>query len=230
MFNFKTYILFLPFSLLVICTCNPVGEEINDPLWNSLHNSKPFQSDFFHSSHYRFPYGACNEVQCHGINLDGGNSGAPSCTSCHDDQWTVFTVSHTTNLMGWYHKYSVDQYPSNRNSNQYWFKESNYNCSSCHGSNLDGNTGPPANNFPYRHSCTVCHTGFSKPVPPPGHKIKMSEDGKTGWHHYNYEKNHSTYCSGDACHGNNGESEGTAIDSSSGLIAAHGPSCNICHD
>jgi hypothetical protein len=232
MVNVKVYNIFFTLLYLILCSCNPVGEEINNSIWNSLHNSKPFQSDFFHSNYYRFPYGSCNEVQCHGKNLEGGNSGAPSCISCHDDQWTIFTVSHTLNINGCYHKNSVDQYPTDRDSNANWFKEIKYNCAatSCHESDLNGNIGSPSNNFPYRYSCTVCHNGFSKPIPPPGHKVKMSEEGKTGWHHYYYEKNHVTNCSGAACHGNDGVSEGTAIDASSGLIAAHGPSCNICHD
>lgn len=216
-------------SSLVVLSCNPVSENVDDSLWNSQHNEKPFQSDFFHSADYRFPHNACDEPQCHGTSLTGGNSGAPSCFKCHDDQWTIFSVSHTKKISGRYHRYDVNDYPADRNSNALWF--STCKDAGCHGAALDGNQPVPAENAQYRYSCKVCHTGFSGTVPPPGHSKKKSDDGQTGWHHYKYESadedggsGNVTYCGGNACHGADGESSVPA----SGLFG-RSPACDECH-
>lgn len=218
---------------MVVISCNPASEDIKDPLWNSLHNSKPFQSDYFHSADYRFPHNACDEPQCHATDLTGGNSGAPSCYSCHDDQWTIFGVSHTRKISGRYHKNSVDEYPTDRDSNTNWFKEAKYNCADalCHGANLDGTQGGPSANFAYRYSCKVCHSSdFDGSIPPPGHSVRQSEEGKTGWHHYNYGNANpegvgtNTACAGLACHGLTGKTSVAA----SGLFG-RSPACGECH-
>ncbi|PKL18718.1 MAG: hypothetical protein CVV49_04680 [Spirochaetae bacterium HGW-Spirochaetae-5] len=136
----RSFIIMVIFYCLpFVITCNPVSEEINGPLWNSSHNIKPFQSDFFHSADYRFPENSCDEVQCHARDLTGGNSGAPSCYSCHDDQWTIFGVSHTNNISGYYHRFNIDEYSTERNSNTGWF--ASCKDSSCHGAALDGYQG-----------------------------------------------------------------------------------------
>ncbi len=214
-------------SCIIQSGCNPVSENVDKPRWNSLHNVKPFKSDFFHSSNYRFPVNSCDEAQCHGSSLTGGNSGAPSCFSCHDNQWSVFGISHTLSISGFLHRSSVNDYPSDRSSNSVWYDQ----CKTCHGSTLAGTQGGPSANFAYRYSCTECHTAFlPNTIPPPGHNARKSDDGLTGWHHYNYESgSRATYCSGAACHGGDGESTGTAVTSLAGL-AGHGPACASCHD
>lgn len=207
--------------------CNPVSENVDKPQWNSLHNAKPFKSEYYHNSNYRFPENSCDEVQCHGAGLSGGNSGAPSCFSCHDNQWSVYSISHTKSISGFYHRSNVDNYPSDRSTNTGWYSE----CKTCHGSTLAGTQGGPSANFAYRYSCTECHTAFlPNTIPPPGHSSRKSDGGVTGWHHYNYESGSSaTYCSGAACHGGDGQSVGTAVTSLTGL-AGHGPACSDCHD
>jgi len=222
------YMMIFILMLTAICinSCNPVSEKINEQQWNSLHNSKPFQSDFFHSSSYRNPHGSCDQVQCHGASLTGGNSGAPSCFACHTDQWSVFGNTHTLNISGWYHHSGTDTGYSNT-GNALWFNT----CKSCHGTNLDG-AGSSA-----VYSCKVCHSGFTKPVPPPGHRILKNDGGQTGWHYYSYvgtdpgagSGNPNNNCTGTACHGTYGSSAGSAVDGSGGIVAAHGRSCGDCH-
>ena len=221
MVNVKHLLIFIfilcIFSISLIISCNPVSENIDDPLWDSLHNSKPFQSDYFHSADYRFPHGACDESQCHGTSLTGGNSGAPSCTKCHDDQWTIFGVSHTSKISGYYHSYHVND-SADTTSNATWF----LNCkdSGCHESDLEGIQGVPSVNFAYRYSCKECHTHFSpNTIPPPGHSRKR----EGAWH------KSGGSCAGDACHGADGESEGSYTSLIPGL-AGHGPACSDCHD
>ncbi len=208
-----------------ILSCNPVYEDISEQSWDSNHNSKPFQSEFFHGADYRFPVNSCNEVQCHSGDLTGGNSGGPSCYSCHDDQWTVFSVSHTRKISGYYHRSDVDEYPADRNSNVNWF--SSCGTAACHGATLDGNQGAPSADFAYRYSCKSCHAEFSGIIPPPGHS--KSKDSK--WHHFRYESadedggsGNVTYCSGSACHGSDGKSSVSA----SGLFG-RSPACSECH-
>lgn len=203
-----------------ISLCNPVGEEFSVETWNSLHPSKPFQSQSFHGADYRFPTNACDEPQCHGSTLTGGNTGAPSCTSCHDDQqWFEFSSTHTAKVSGYYHSYHVND-SANTTSNATWF--SNCKTSGCHESNLEGTQGGPSANFAYRYSCKKCHTHFSpNTIPPPGHSRKR----EGAWH------KSGGSCAGDACHGNDGESDGTAGDGTGGIgVAAHGPACSHCHD
>jgi len=219
--------LFLGTTALYLFSCNPVGEKIDDPLWNSRHNEKPFQSDYFHSADYRFPHNACDEVQCHGTSLAGGNSGAPSCTACHDSQWVIFGVSHTKKISKYYHRYNVNDYSSERVSNANWF--ASCKDASCHGATLDGVQGGPSADFPYRYSCKVCHSGFTGTIPPPGHSVKKG----SAMHHVDYEEgdHNFSYCSGAACHGTSKNTAGTAASSLAGL-AGHGQACNSsgCHD
>ena len=203
-------------TVFFITACNPVSEDVSEPIWNSLHNSKPFQSEFYHSSDYRTPHNACDEIQCHGTDLTGKSTGAPSCYSCHDDQWTIFGINHTKEMSGYSHRSDVNDYVSQTSSNAGWYSS----CKGCHGSSLDGfKVGGPSPNFPYRYSCKECHSGFTGSIPPPGHSKKR----EGAWHSI------SNSCSGAACHGSNGESGGTASSSVSGL-EGHGPACSKCHD
>ena len=203
--------------ILFSSSCNPVSENIEGNLWTSLHPSKPFTSENFHGADYRFPSGACDENQCHGADLTGGNSGAPSCFRCHGNIWTVFSTTHTLKVSGHYHHRDTDDYPADRSSNADWF----LTCRSCHGADLGGVSG-----YNYSSTCKSCHSGFTALIPPPGHR--KNEEGYA-WHHYNYEEDSGIYCSGDACHGADGESEGTAAGAFAG-IASHGPACSQCHN
>ncbi|HPS56892.1 MAG TPA: hypothetical protein PK514_02200 [Spirochaetota bacterium] len=214
----KLFFLIIKFAAVVaiLAGCNPVSENITEKLWSSLHSSKPFQSDYYHGAVYRFPHGNCDEVQCHGNDLTGGNSGAPSCYTCHGDTWTIFSTTHFSNRGGFYHHIAVDDYPADRTVNTGWFNTCKY--ASCHGSTLDGVTSAG-------YSCKICHSGFSGLIPPPGHS--NSEEGN--WHHYNIERSKITYCSGDACHGADGESGGSAVSGFTGLTG-HGQACDTCHD
>lgn len=209
-------LIMIPASLcfLVMLACNPVSENVDDPLWNSQHNEKPFQSDFFHSADYRFPHGACDEVQCHGTDLTGGNSGAPSCTKCHNEQWTVFESGlHSKKISGYYHSIHVDDV-ANTGSNATWF--ASCATASCHESDLEGTQNNPT---AYVYSCKGCHTGFRGSIPPPRHTKKR----EGAWHS-------TGSCAGAACHGD-GESDGTGYPGvSANGLATGGPACSRCHD
>jgi len=210
-------ILVTPF-FLVMPACNPVSENVDDPLWDSQHNEKPFKSTFFHSADYRFPHGACDEAQCHGTSLEGGNSGAPDCLKCHDNQWTIFGATHKKKISGSYHSIHIDD-SLDVDDNTHWLD----NCKTCHGGSLTGAGSiqdPPVADNPYRYSCieSQCHDGFTAgKVPPPGHNDKRG----SGWHRSGGS------CEGAACHGNDGESSTAA----SGLFAG-GRACDSpgCHD
>jgi len=200
------FIYILLSSVFFVSYCNPVSEDIKGSsrkMWNSLHSLKPFMSDYYyHGADYRFPAGACDEVQCHGSSLSGGNSGAPSCYTCHTDQWTVFGTTHTLEITKYYHHTGVDTgYDTNSSTN--WFLQ----CKSCHGTNLDGVGGTAV------YSCQVCHSGFTGSIPPPGHRISQ----RGNWHHYSAGGLPSSNCAGNACHG------------TGGTAGAAGPECSSCH-
>lgn len=222
----NTLILKITAAAALLAGCNPAYEDVPEKIWTALHSTRPYGSNFYHGSDYRFPHGKCDEVQCHGTGLAGGNSGAPSCYECHGDMWTIFSTTHTRKRGGYYHHTAVDDYPADRSINTNWFGSGTTpgtGCKNinCHGLTLEGVSGRG-------RSCRTCHSGFSGIIPPPGHSI--SEEGR--WHHYNLERSpHSTYCSGDACHGTNGESTGAAATDFSGLTG-HGQACSSpgCHD
>ena len=108
------------FIILFFYACNPVSENIEEKTWDSLHSSKPFMSNIYHGAEYRFPKGACDEPQCHGSDLNGGNSGALSCYVCHTDVWTIFSTTHTKNFGGYYHDSNIDQ-DYNTESTSTWY-------------------------------------------------------------------------------------------------------------
>jgi len=186
------YILILS---LTLPGCNLMYENINGSPWNSLHSSKPICSSIYHGASYRFPHGACDEAQCHGANLMGGNTGSPSCYMCHVNIWDIFSNTHIRIVAGKYHHIDVDNgsgFTDDRNTDALWYATCKN--ASCHGLLLQGTIGPC-------NSCTSCHN----PIPPPGHRNK-----KEGyWHHYNASSNRETYCNGSVCHGNSGQVDNT---------------------
>jgi len=170
-------------SVLLLARCNLSYQDVSDAVCDSLHPVRPIpvlpQSRYCHGAMYRFPSGACDEVQCHGAVLSGGNSGAPSCYSCHGDRWTIFSTTHTLKIGGYFHDSRVDSqsYPA--------FPD----CAlaACHGPGL---LGVPGAGYP----CRLCHD----PIPPPGHRV--NQEGAR--HHYNLCLTpHLTYCGTAVCHG-----------------------------
>ena len=92
----------------VLANCNLAYEEISGNICTTLHPVKPISkeiqvTDVCHGESFRFPSNYCTEVNCHGPDLKGGNSGAPSCYKCHGDKWTLFSTTHTLKLGGYYH-------------------------------------------------------------------------------------------------------------------------------
>jgi hypothetical protein len=163
-------------ALSYIYACNISYVDAPENLPSDLHPSLPPFSNVYHGVYFRFPVKNCDEAQCHGISLKGGNSGAPSCYSCHSDRWSIFTVSHTVSVSGIYHHYNVDSGDFTINCGQ----------SACHGSSLEGVEGQG-------YSCYACHD----PIPAPGHRI--SREGAL--HHVDIGKNPEVYCYKPGCHG-----------------------------
>lgn len=168
----------------VLANCNLAYEEISGNICTTLHPVKPISkeiqvTDVCHGESFRFPSNYCTEVNCHGPDLKGGNSGAPSCYKCHGDKWTLFSTTHTLKLGGYYHDPLVDL--------------GNFD-TSCDGAACHGTGTPPPGVPGYGYSCLLCHN----PVPPPGHRASM--DGVR--HHIDVCKlPHFTYCGGASCHG-----------------------------
>ncbi len=122
---------------LSVFLCNPTYEDVPGSSWDSIHSVRV--GGFYHGAHYRFPFGNCDESKCHGTDLTGGNSGAVSCYTCHDDVWSFFQT-HNKNKDGAYHHYNVERDPD-------------IYCTPCHGATLDGGTnGEP--------SCYSCHSSI----------------------------------------------------------------------
>lgn len=207
-------------SALVIAVCNPVSENVSEQTWTSIHSSLPFNSSYYHGANYRFPVGSCDQPQCHGAGLSGGNSGGPSCLTCHADLWTIFSTTHTFRRGGYYHHNAVDA-AADTSSNLTWFGTAGSpgtGCknTSCHGSTLDGVIGAG-------RSCKVCHSSFGGTglIPPPGHT-----SNREGARHKS-----GSSCGGDACHGTGSGDNytgGTTATEFTG-IAGKGPACSVCH-
>lgn len=175
--TFRVLSAFTLFTALSLLACNPVSENTPDNICQGIHNAKPHFSMYCHGARYRFPRGYCTEPNCHGANLRGGNSGAPSCYKCHDDRWSIFTTTHTLKIHGYYHHYLVDQ--GNLNAV--------CGTADCHGADLTGVAGKG-------YSCYACHT----PIPIPGHRVIL----EGARHHINYcLLPHLSYCGGADCHG-----------------------------
>lgn len=132
-------------AALFILSCNQSYEDIEISR-TGLHPAKPPLSVIYHGEYFRFPYQNCDEPQCHGSGLKGGNSGAPSCYKCHNDLWSIFYVSHTIPFRGIYHHNAIDNCTT----------EADYiaNCglAVCHGdgTNILGVSGRG-------YSCYACH-------------------------------------------------------------------------
>jgi hypothetical protein len=174
-------VLFL--TALMAGSCNNLSwEDVPEKTGTALHPSFPPFSRIYHGADYRFPADRCDEPQCHGRVLTGGNSGAPSCLACHDDQWSVFSVSHRTKVSGYYHHSSVD-------SGNFI---STCGISGCHG-NGSSLYSTNQTGYNYRFACYSCHD----PIPPPGHRV--SKEGVR--HHYNIGKDPHVYCYMSGCHG-----------------------------
>lgn len=201
-------------AFVLSAACNPVSEDVSGATWTSIHSSLPYNSSYYHGANYRFPAGSCDQPQCHGSGLTGGNSGGPSCTTCHGELWAIFSTTHTLKRGGFYHHNTVDAAVAT-DVNSAWFNT----CKDalCHGSTLDGVGGAG-------RSCKVCHSSFGGTglIPPPSHT-----SNRDGVRH----KSGST-CGGDACHGSGSGDNytgGTTATQFPG-IAGGGPACSVCHD
>ncbi len=139
----------------MLYTCNLSYENMPPGLNKNTHSLKPPFSTIIHGANFRFPHGSCSQVQCHGANLTGGNTGGISCLVCHDNQWSVFSDTHTLNIGGSYHHKDVETTSSFLSA---------CGSSTCHG---NGATLYANNNmgYNYRYSCYACHN----PIPVPGH-------------------------------------------------------------
>ncbi len=198
---------------MFLCACNPAYEDITDNICNSLHPVKPVSkdikvTDYCHGESFRFPYKWCTEAQCHGPDLKGGNSGAPSCYKCHSDRWAIFSTTHTFKIKYYYHHNLVE-------SGNFTTNCGASGVTPCHGASLTGVAG-------YGYSCYLCHN----PIPIPGHTVN-----------YGGHKHHrlvltasiyndlylSSYCGSSSCHG--ADLKGIAT------LSGPGPSCFTvgCH-
>jgi hypothetical protein len=173
-------ILGIPLFVVLIVVCNRSYEDVPDNMRTGLHPSLPHFSTVYHGYSFRFPGGVCDEPQCHGRTLQGGNSGAPSCYKCHGDTWTLFSTSHTINISGAYHHNSVDTATL----------ATVCGTADCHGAGLNG---VPGKGF----SCYACHN----PIPIQGHRVNY----EGVMHHINVRKgNPGTYCNIPGCHADPG--------------------------
>ncbi len=175
-------ILMIPATVL-LTKCNISYEDVPESRINGLHSTRPPFSNIYHGSYYRFPEGSCDEPQCHYSDLKGGNTGGPSCYSCHNDLWSVFSVSHTLKVGGRYHHNAVD------NGNF----EATCGINGCHGSNGTTLFAENQTGYDFRYSCYACHD----PIPTPGHRV--SKEGVL--HHKDIGKDPHVYCYKAGCHG-----------------------------
>jgi len=156
-----------------------------------------------HKPGYKTPFSnGC--TSCHGADLRGGV--ASSCYKCHGKEWSGTApttggvpADHTTQEDGVRHKSGHDRPFTN-------------GCTACHGSTLQGGTGP---------SCTKCHgREWSESAPstgggttggvPSDHTV--SEDGER--HKSGHDRPFTNGCT--SCHG-------------ATLQGGSGPSCYSCH-
>src|SRR4030042_4915394 len=91
-------IIFPSLLCIMLLPCNPMSEPTPDALCEGIHNKKI--SHTCHGSHFLTPgSGFCNEANCHGSSLRGGNTGGPSCYKCHGPYWEVIPL-HSKNIFG----------------------------------------------------------------------------------------------------------------------------------
>lgn len=167
---------------LLITVCNVSYETAPDAMQTGLHPVIPKFSTSYHGTNYRFPVNSCDQTQCHGSDLTGGNSGGPSCFLCHNNTWSVFSTTHVISIKGYFHHSSVDRASLHGICGTAF----------CHGTDLTGVSGRG-------HSCYACHN----PIPLQGHRVNY----EGVMHHVDVEKERpDTYCNIPDCHGtpNNG--------------------------
>ena len=82
---------------------------------------------------------------CHGLGLQGGTNGEPSCFQCHGENWNPIDsetsrgdANHTINNGGYFHHTGLTSPTTN--------------CVACHGANLTGDESRSGN-----PSCFLCH-------------------------------------------------------------------------
>lgn len=90
--------------VLISAYCNPSSVDAPKKSWSGLHSVKI--NGIWHGSHRRSPFGYCDEANCHGLALQGGNTGAPSCYHCHGDLWNIWET-HNVSLDGNRHQMDV---------------------------------------------------------------------------------------------------------------------------
>jgi hypothetical protein len=174
------FVQFLFPALLIIAavtSCNPVGISAPDSLCTGMHPKNIM--DICHGGSYRSPYGRCDEANCHGNTLTGGNTGAPSCFRCHSDLW-----HHTQNFNGHYHYYTVCT------GGNFTTMCGN---TTCHGDLTTPKSGKGPN-------CTSCHTSGV----PSGCVMRLHTVSKDGHLHYKTVCSGGDFtkiCGTAACHG-----------------------------
>ena len=89
---------------VVIDTCNPASVVVPDRLCTGVHSVR--NNEICHGAYFNDPAGYCSEANCHGSNLRGGNTGAPSCYACHGPYWEVKKL-HTKDIYGFKHHRDV---------------------------------------------------------------------------------------------------------------------------
>ncbi len=128
----------LAFFCLFISACKTEKGELREIRGHTVDNQGvAHASAGLHANRY------CS--RCHGVFLDGGSSGEPSCFKCHGIRWAETeseqsfapAATHVLNLGGVMHKSEIDSVQ--------------VNCASCHGQTLQGSAveGTP--------SCLMCH-------------------------------------------------------------------------
>jgi hypothetical protein len=187
----------------LMLTCyNPASVPVPDPLCSGLHPKKV--SGICHGANFRDPAGYCDEANCHGSDLKGGNTVGPSCYSCHGPYWEVLS-QHNHVIYGKKHYKVVCTTVS---------FETDCGSDYCHGAALTGTNG-----YMKSPSCAKCHgnpfgTADGSNCNIPTHNGCVSRHGPT-------VGTDLTPCRNTACHGA-GLTGGTT-----GLYK--GGSCNRCH-
>ena len=169
------FIIFI-ICLTILSGCNISYEDAPDNIRTGIHRSLPPFTNIYHGDYFRFPVNNCDEPQCHGAVLSGGNSGAPSCYSCHGDRWMIFYDTHTLEIGGYFHQKDLNSVSS---------LISGCGGDNCHGAILEGVTGKG-----YR--CKDCHN----PVPAPAHNL--NRDG------VRHRSGTEASCGTAGCHGDPG--------------------------
>ncbi len=131
----------------LMLTCyNPASVDTPGNVCSGIHAKNV--SGTCHGPHNITPSGYCTEANCHGSDLKGGNTGAPSCYRCHGPYWTIL-AQHTKSIFGKKH------YGNVCTSTDFVVSCGETNCHN----GLSGSDG-----YLKSPSCTKCHgdpTGFA---------------------------------------------------------------------